>query len=105
MRTLIAAILAVWSSIACAETVLVYYWNENTRVILTANPCPIEMKSAALIAIAQRRDSDRLQYGCYTYEPAPGLVRIQWSADPNNFDVLNVEGFRKEEMGKEEPNI
>lgn len=99
MRILIAAFLFLYASAVYAETVLVYYWNENTRVILTANPCP--MIEGTLLAIAQKKNSDALQYGCYTYEPAKSLVRIQWGPDEKNFDVLNAEGFKREEMGNE----
>lgn len=89
----IAFIIAtlIMSEANAAETVKVAQYNERVRIVLTTRPCP--MLKGSLLAVAQRIDKQFMR-GCYTYEPAAKLIRIQWSQDVKDFSVLDADRFK-----------
>jgi len=87
MRLLAIVLLMLFSLPANAEKLLVWYYTNNVRVVLSERPC---QHGEGKQAVAQRIDGAYIP-GCWTKEPYPKLVRIQWVK--GDFSVLDIEQF------------
>lgn len=101
MRFILAIVLAV--PLACiAETYQVMQFNEDVRIVLSNEPCPVKGFDGK-IAVAQRIDH-QFWRGCWTNEPHEKLVRIQWvfdedkRHDPNSFSLFDADRFFTDEI-------
>lgn len=77
-----------------ADTLLVYQYNDNTRIVLSRLPCD-NGKKGYWRAVAQRIDGKHL-HACWSREPHSKLVRLQWEA--GDFTIIDAAKFKLAEV-------
>jgi len=82
MKKLVALLLLASYSYAGDTNLMVMQYNENVRIVLSKEKCPV---GEGFIAVAQRIDKEVMK-ACWT--PKGNLIHIQWEGgDFSEFDV------------------
>ncbi len=82
MKKLVVLFLLASFSYAADTNLMVMQYNENVRIVLSKEKCPVGEGS---IAVAQRIDKEVMK-ACWT--PKGNLIHIQWEGgDFSEFDV------------------
>lgn len=93
MKRLVGITLLLFSSLAQAETYMVFHYNSTTRVVLSQASCLVNGLTGLRAAI--QRDDGKFLRGCWRYVDNDQHVRIDWEnpAEPGDFAVLRVRDF------------
>ena len=82
MKKLVVLFLLASFSYAADTNLMVMQYNENVRIVLSKEKCPV---GEGLIAVAQRIDKEVMK-ACWT--PKGNLIHIQWEGgDFSDFDL------------------
>jgi len=82
MKKLVALLLLASYSYAGDTNLMVMQYNENVRIVLSKEKCPV---GEGFIAVAQRIDKEVMK-ACWT--PKGNLIHIQWEGgDFSDFDL------------------
>lgn len=82
MKILVALLLLASYSYAADTNLMVMQYNENVRIVLSKEKCPV---GEGFIAVAQRIDKEVMK-ACWT--PKGNLIHIQWEGgDFSDFDL------------------
>jgi hypothetical protein len=82
MKKLVALLLLASYSYAGDTNLMVMQYNENVRIVLSKEKCPV---GEGFVAVAQRIDKEVMK-ACWT--PKGNLIHIQWEGgDFSDFDV------------------
>ena len=82
MKKLVVLFLLASFSYAADTNLMVMQYNENVRIVLSKEKCPV---GEGLIAVAQRIDKEVMK-ACWT--PKGNLIHIQWEGgDFSEFDL------------------
>ena len=82
MKKLVVLFLLASFSYAADTNLMVMQYNENVRIVLSKEKCPV---GEGFIAVAQRIDKEVMK-ACWT--PKGNLIHIQWEGgDFSEFDV------------------
>lgn len=94
MRNYILVLAALFfSSVAKAESYLIYQFSENTRVVINNQSCLVKGLSGSRAAV-QFSNGQHIK-GCWKYVDGGKHVRIDWDnpAKPGDFAVLRLNDF------------
>ena len=93
MRTLVLLTLLTVSSLACAESYLVFHYAQNARVVLSQGSCLVKGLEGNRAVV--QRDDGKFVRGCWRYVDNDQHVRIDWEnpAKSGDFAVLRVKDF------------
>ena len=82
MKKLVVLFLLASFSYAADTNLMVMQYNENVRIVLSKEKCPV---GEGFIAVAQRIDKEVMK-ACWT--PKGNLIHIQWEGgDFSDFDL------------------
>ena len=82
MKKLVALLLLASYSYAGDNNLMVMQYNENVRIVLSKEKCPV---GEGFVAVAQRIDKEYMT-ACWT--PKGNLIHIQWDGgDFSDFDL------------------
>jgi len=82
MKKLVVLFLLASFSYAADTNLMVMQYNENVRIVLSKEKCPV---GEGFIAVAQRIDKEVMK-ACWT--PKGNLIHIQWEGgDFSEFDL------------------
>jgi len=82
MKKLVALLLLASYSYAGDNNLMVMQYNENVRIVLSKEKCPV---GEGFVAVAQRIDKEYMT-ACWT--PKGNLIHIQWEGgDFSDFDL------------------
>ena len=82
MKKLVALLLLASYSYAGDNNLMVMQYNENVRIVLSKEKCPV---GEGFVAVAQRSDNEYMT-ACWT--PKGNLIHIQWEGgDFSDFDL------------------
>ena len=82
MKKLVALLLLASYSYAGDNNLMVMQYNENVRIVLSKEKCPV---GEGFVAVAQRIDKEVMK-ACWT--PKGNLIHIQWEGgDFSDFDL------------------